>query len=199
MRQNRLFAAAMIAVLMLGAMAAAAELVEVPGSNTRYATEVDASIGGKAAKLSLTGFAMRTKLIVNVYAIASYVEKGTVVGSPEALALADCPKRLHLAMERNVDGKDMAEAFRSALRLNHPEPEFADEMNQLMAFMRTCTMRKGEHAFLTHVPGVGLQVNVTGKADFVIKNVDFSRAVWGMYLGRKNIGESIKRGLTSRL
>ncbi len=199
MRQNGLFAAAVGVVLGLGAAVVAVEMVEVPGGNTRYAAEVDASVGGKAVKLGLTGCAMRTKLIVNVYAIASYVEKGTAVNSPEALALADCPKRLHLAMARNVDGKDMAEAFRSALRLNHPEPEFADEMNQLLAFMRTCTMRKGEHAFLTHVPGVGLQINVAGKADFVIRNVDFSRAVWEMYLGKKNVSESIKRGLTARL
>jgi hypothetical protein len=197
MRQSGWLAAAV--VLGLGAAVLAVEMVEVPGSSARFAGEVDAAIGGKAVKLGLTGVALRTKLLVNVYAIASYVEKGAPVSSPEALAQADCPKRLHLAMERSVDGKDMAEAFRAALRLNHPEPAFAEEMNQLLQFMRSCAMRKGEHAFLTHVPGIGLQINVAGKADFLIKNVAFSQAVWEMYLGKKNVGEAIKRGLTSRL
>lgn len=197
MRQYGLLAAAVL--IGLSATALAVELVEVPGSSTRYATEVDAAIGGKVVKLGLTGVAMRSKLIVNVYAIASYLEKGCSVNSAEALAQADCAKRLHLVMERSVDGKDMAEAFRAALRLNHPEPEFAEEMKQLLLFMRSCPMRKGEHAFLTHIPGIGLQINVAGKADFLIKNVGFSRAVWEMYLGQKNIGEAIKRGLTTRL
>ncbi len=197
MRQNGLLAAAV--VLGLSAAVLAAELVEVPGSGTRYPAAVDAAIGGKAVKLALTGVALRTKLFVNVYSVASYVEKGAGVSSPEALAQADCPKRLHLVMERSVDGKDMAEAFGAAVRMNHPEPQFAEEMNQLLQFMRSCPMRKGEHALLTHVPGIGLQINVAGKADFLIKNVAFSRAVWEIYLGKKNLGDAIKRALTARL
>jgi hypothetical protein len=177
----------------------AADMIDVPGSNTRYASEMDAAIGGKNVKLALTGVAMRTKLIVNVYAIASYVEKGTRVDSAEALYSADCAKRLHLVMQRNVDGPEMAEAFRSALRLNHPEPEFTEDMNVLLQYIRSSTIRKGDHVLLTHVPGIGLHINVAGKADHVIKNVAFSKAVWEMYLGKKNVAEAIKKGLTSRM
>jgi hypothetical protein len=32
-----------------------------------------------------------------------------------------------------------------------------------------------------------------------IPNDKFARAVWEVYLGRKNLGSSIKTGLTSRL
>jgi hypothetical protein len=177
----------------------AVEMVGVPGSATQYPAEVEAQVGGKAVKLALTGTAMRTKLVVNVYALGSYVQKGARVHSAEELAAADCPKRLHLVMERTVDGKDMAEAFRSAVRLNYPEPAFGDEINQLVQFMRATTARKGEHIYLTHVPGIGLQVSAAGKADFLIKTPAFSKAVWDIYLGKKNLGEAIKKGLTSRL
>jgi hypothetical protein len=182
-----------------GATLLAAELVGVPGSSTRYPSEIEVPVAGKTVKMKLTGTALRTKLIVNVYAIGSYMQQGAAVDSAEALAAADCPKRLHLVMERTVDGKDMAEAFRAAVRLNHPEPELTDEINTLMQFMRSTSVRKGDHIHLTHVPGIGLHCSMSGKADFLIKNVPFAHAVWEMYLGKNTLGEAIKKGLVSRL
>jgi selenophosphate synthase len=187
------------AAVVLAGGATASELVGVPGSGTQYASTFETSVGGKPVKLALTGTAMRTKLIVNVYALGSYVQQGAAVKSAEQLADADVAKRLHLIMERSVDGKDLAEAFRSALRASHPEPEFNEEVTSLVQYMRATTAKKGENIYLTHVPGIGLQINVGGKADFLIRNVAFSKAVWGIYLGKKNIGEAIKKGLTSRL
>ena len=194
---RRLIAIALLVVGSAGLMAA--DLVSVPGSPTKYLSEVDASIGGRAVKLSLTGAAVRTKVIVNVYAIGSYVQQGARVSSAEELAALDCPKRLHLVMERTVDGKDLAEAFRAAIRLNHAEPAFNDEVTTLVGFMRSTSARKGDHILLTHVPGIGLHCSLAGKADFLIKNVRFSRAVWDVYFGQKNLGEHIKKGLVSRL
>lgn len=196
MRRAWMLAAA--AVVLAGG-ATAAELVGVPGSGTKYAAEFETSVGGKPVKFALTGTAMRTKLIVNVYALGSYVQHGSAVKTAEALADADLAKRLHLIMERTVDGKDMAEAFRSAIRASHPEPEFNEEVTSLVQYMRSTTAKKGDNIYLTHVPGIGLQINVGGKADFLIKNVTFSKAVWEIYLGKKNISEAIKKGLTSRL
>lgn len=177
----------------------AGELVGVPGSYTQYPADVDASVGGKAVKLSLTGTAMRSKFILNVYAIGSYVQAGSGVKTAEDVIAADTVKRLHLVMERTVEGKDLAEAFRSAVRMNHPEPVFKDEVGTLVSFMRSTSVRKGEHIHLTHVPGVGLHCSVAGKADFLIKNVKFAQAVWEIYLGKNNLGEHIKKGLVSRL
>jgi hypothetical protein len=186
-------------VLMLGSSVLATEMVGVPRSSTVYPAEVATSIAGKSVQLTLTGTAMRTRFVVNVYTLGSYVQKGSSIKSAEALAAADCPKRLHLVMERTVDGKDMADAFRTAIRNSHPEPAFNDEVNQLVQYMRASAARKGDHVYLTHVPGIGLQINIAGKADFLIKNVAFSKAIWEIYLGKKNIDEGIKKGLTSRL
>jgi hypothetical protein len=197
MVRSRLIAVALIFVG--GAALMAADLVSVPGSSTKYWSEVEASIGGRAVKMTLTGVALRTKLIVNVYAVGSYVQQGVKVASAEELAAVDCAKRLHLYMERTVDGKDLAEAFRAAIRLNHAEPAFNDELTTLVQYLRNTSAQKGEHIFLTHVPGVGLHCSLAGKADFLIKNVAFARAVWEIYLGKKNLGENIKKGLVSRL
>jgi hypothetical protein len=185
--------------LIAVALLVAADLVGVPGSSTKYPSVIEVPVGGRSVKMNLTGTALRTRLLFNVYAIGSYVQQGARVGSAEELAAADCAKRLHLVMERTVDGKDLAEAFRAAIRLNYPEPAFNDEVNTLVQFMRSTSVRQGDHIVLTHVPSIGLHCSVAGKADFLIKNVRFARAVWDIYLGQKNIDEQIKKGLVSRL
>jgi hypothetical protein len=102
-------------------------------------------------------------------------------------------------MERTVSGADMAESFLTAIRANHPAGKFDDEVNLLLEKLRGDTARKGDHIYLTHMPGVGLEVKVAGRTEFVIKNADFHRTIWDIYLGRNNLGEGIKRGLVSRL
>jgi hypothetical protein len=188
------------ALVVLGAAGVgAAQMVGVPGSGVQYPAKVETTVAARPVRMVLTGVALRQKVFVNVYAIGSYVQEGVAVRSAEELAAADCPKRLHLVMERTVDGKDMAEAFRAAVRRNYPEPAFANEVNMLAQRLRGDSARQGEHIFLTHVPGVGLHGSRPGKAEFLIKNPAFSKAIWDIYLGRNNLGEGIKRGLVSRL
>ncbi len=186
-------------VLSCAAGAFAAELVGVRGSNTQFTTTMDWTINDKPVKMVLTGTALRQKVFLNVYALASYVEQGAEVKTAEDLAAADCPKQLHLVMERTVAGPDMAEAFRSAIRLNHPAPAFAEEVQALVDKLQGESAVRGDHIYLTHFPGVGLQVKMAGRSEFFIRNPEFSRAIWDVYLGKNNLGEGIKKGLTSRL
>ena len=60
------------------------------------------------------------------------------------------------------------------------------------------SLKTGDEIWFTHVPKVGLQCKID-KNETVIKDVAFAQAVWEIYLGKKNIGESIKTDLTSRL
>ncbi len=197
MISGRILAA--IVVACGGAGALAAEVVGVPGSGTQYSTPVETVSDGKPVRLVLTGTALRQKFFLNVYAIGSYIQEGVSVRTAEELTASDSPKRLHLIMERAVAGKDMAEAFRAAIRLNYPEPAFAAEVNALAQQLQNHTAEKGDQILFTHIPEVGLHCNLIGKTDFTIKNVQFSRAVWNIYLGKNNLGEAIKKGLVSRL
>src|SRR5947209_13160699 len=96
-----------VALLVLGgAGVLAAELVGVSGSDTQFTTTMEATIDGKPVKMVLTGVALRQRLFLNVYAIFGYVQEGAKVRTPWELAAVDCPKRLHLVMERTVEGKD---------------------------------------------------------------------------------------------
>ena len=65
--------------------------------------------------------------------------------------------------------------------------------------MQAQNIGKGDVCWITHIPGYGLHVNLVGKRSEFIKNVKFANAVWNIYLGPKNVGESVKKALTSRL
>ncbi len=197
-----MFAIRTLAVALLGlasAAAHAADLAPVAGSSTQFPIAVDATVDGKPVRLSLTGAALRQKYFINVYAVASYVQEGAKPRTAGELAAADCPKRLELVMERTVEGKEMAEAFRAAIRQNYPESAFGPEVGDLVQFLQGQEAQKGDHVVLTHVPGVGLHCELGGRADVLIKSPQFSRAVWDIYLGKNNLGEEIRKGLVSRL
>ena len=197
MTRKRWLLASML--LICAATVSAAELVGVPGSGTHFTTTMDVTIGDKPFHLILTGVAVRQKLFFNVYSIGSYVLEGAPVHSAEELAAVACPKQLHLVMERDVSGGDIAEAFLVAIRQNYPMPAYNEEVNHLVDKMREIDLKKADHIYLTHQPGIGLRCMVVGKGDFTIDNPDFSRAIWDIYLGKSNLGEGIKKGLTSRL
>src|SRR3954465_1562083 len=174
MTLSRLAVVALVSLATASAVLAV-DYVDVPGSrDVKYPSEVSGNLGGKPVTMVLPGTGMRTKYVLNVYAVASYVQQGVKVSSAEDVASADCYKRLHLVMERNVEGKDMAEAFRAAIRANHPQG-FDDEVNMLMQLMQSNGASKGDHIGLTHLPGVGLHIAMPGKIDFVIKNPKFSK------------------------
>src|ERR1700730_18036809 len=138
----------MLVVFIVGVCTAGmsvAETVGVSGSDTKYEASMEAAIGGQQVKMVLTGTALRKKFIFHVYAIGSYVQEGSGVHGAEELAAVDCPKQLHLVMERDVDGKAMAEAFQSAIRLNYPEPTFNDEVNALTGWLRNNPVKEGDH------------------------------------------------------
>ena len=73
----------------------------------------------------------------------------------------------------------MAEAFRSAVRLNYAEPAFNAEVDALCKFIQGHTASKGDHILLTHTPSVGLHINLAGKAEIPRKEL---RAAMGAEL-----------------
>jgi hypothetical protein len=190
---------ALALLALVGAAAPANEMVGVDGSDTQYPALIESPIDGKPVRLFLTGTALRKRYLFNVYTIASYAQAGVQIHNAEELAGADVPKQLHLVMERDVDGKTMAAAFREAVRLNYPAPAFNAELDRLTAVIQATPLKKGDHVWLSHVPGKGFHARLAGKKEILIPNVRFSRAIWEIYLGKNNLGTAIKEGLTSRL
>jgi hypothetical protein len=193
--------AALLSLLLLVPCrtAIAQDSVGVDGSRTKYPTSIQVTIADKPVTLSLTGASQRKKAWFKVYTIGSYIDPAAGVTSAAQLAQKDCAKKMHLVMERNVDGKTMGEAFNEGIELNYPGSKFADEKRQLLEFMKGKDLRTGDQVWLTHIPGAGFLCELPGNQQVMIKSVPFAVAIWEIYLGEKNIGDAIKAALTSRL
>ena len=165
----------------------------------RFPATIASRIGGKPVRLVLTGTALRRKYGFSVYALASYVQEGARVRDADGLMRADAAKQLHLIFERDVDGATMASAFRASIGMSHPAPAFASELARLEQYFVAHPVKQGDHIWLTHIPGVGLGVQVNGQPGMVIGGIEFAQAAWETYLGQNNLGVAIKTGLTSRL
>jgi len=196
----RLFGARAVAVcaLLWCGAAAAEDMVGVSGSKARFPAEIEVPNGGKPVKLALTGTALRHRTIVAQYAVASYLQAGVRAKSAEQLAAADAYKVLHLVVEGDLTGKELAESIGAAVRRTTPKG-FANELQQLHAVLGDGTLRAGQDIVLTWLPKSGLRCQVKGKTDVQIANPAFARAVWDAYLGGNNQGDAVKTGLTSRL
>lgn len=187
------------ALMGLGIYVVACAGAGASDADPRFAATVTNRIGDKPIPLVLTGTAMRTKYLFNVYAIGSYVQAGTKVRDAEELARLDVPKQLHLIFERDLDSDTMAKSFVQAIRMSHSAPAFANELAELEKYFQSCSIKQGAHLWLTSIPGVGFRCQAAGKPSMIIENVGFARAAWEVYLGPRNLGGAIKSGLSSRL
>ena len=179
--------------------AAARGAVGASGMDPRFPASVSASVGGKPVRLTLTGTALRTKFRFRVYAIGSYVQEGVRVRDPEGLAAVSAPKLLHMIFERDVDGATLAKSFRQSIGASYPAPAFSDELARLERYFVANPVKQGDHIRLTHVPGVGMGVQVNSRPEVVISGVEFAHAAWGTYFGPNHLGTALKESLTSRI
>jgi hypothetical protein len=198
MRQIATRSLVLTAVVLTAGAALASEAVGVNGSKVRYPAVMEMPFDGKPVRFALTGTALRSKAIFNVYAIASYVQEGVKVGNADELAAADVYKILHLVMERDVSGKDMAEAFVTAIRRNYPQG-FDAEVRRFDSMLGAQTLKKSQHIVLTWLPKTGLRCQVIGTLDQRVDSPAFARAVWDIYFGKQPVTPEIKAGLSSRL
>jgi hypothetical protein len=189
--------AVLIVALAFGA-ATASEMVGVNGSNARFPAAIDVQTSGQPVRLSLTGAAVRKKAFITIYTIASYLQDGVAAKTAEQLAAAQGVKVLVLVMERDVAGQDMVDGIRAGIRLNYPADAFSSELARIGQVLQTMRLQKGDRVTLIAAPGAGLRCRVAGKADAMVGDPAFARAVWNIYLGPNNVSDAVKSGLVSR-
>jgi hypothetical protein len=187
-----------VVAVTAGLAVADGETVGVSGSDVRYPTHEQVTVDYRPVRLVLTGTAVRKAHGLPVYAVGSYVQEGVPARTAEQIVAADVVKVMHLVLERRLDGPTMFEGMRTGIRLNHAADAFPEELGQLERSLRPRDLARGQHVRLTWLPRVGLRCEAVGTADVTIRSPAFARAVWEIYLGRNNLGESVKTGLTSR-
>ena len=154
------------------------------------------TVGGQP--LVLNGAGLRTKVIFKVYAAALYLsEKKTTV--PDVLAVAG-PRRVAIAMLREVSSEDFGKAFTDGLNANTLPAERNKILPQIMKFgeifAQTPMLKKGDQLSLDWTPGEGTQCYLNGKKiGELMPDQAFYNAVLRIWLGDKPVDRSLKAAL----
>src|SRR5215475_3362103 len=139
------------------------------------------------------GLRQATVLKVNVYVAALYVAQKSA--DANAILAANTPKQLVLHFVRDVDSKDLKEAWEEGFENNaKPQmPALKERIEQLKTWM--VDMKSGQKLTFTHKPGAGVEVDINGTVKGTIAGDDFAKAFLAIWLGPKPPNPGIKEGL----
>jgi hypothetical protein len=185
----RLFLAAALAATM---GSAAAQTVELEGVKF----EPTAQVGNTALQLNGTG--LRKRAFFKVYVAGLYTpQKAT---SAPALLAQKGPRRMVIAMLRNVDADSFSGALNDGLRANLSEQQlvgFKAQIDALNANLKAVgEAKKGDVIHFEFTPEAGTRVVVNGQAKgTAIPGEDFFAAVLRIWIGDKPVDGDLKKGL----
>lgn len=156
-------------------------------------------VAGLRSPVKLTGQAIRKAMMIKFYQIASYCDSAQSPEHVDALASANCPKQLVLTMIRDVPQSILQRSFKEAFAKNDPEGKFAAESKTMLDHMLTAPLCEGETVQITHLPDQGVACSVRGGEPIVVKNLDFAKVVWNVYMGPNGVCKELRRGLGEKL
>ena len=152
-----------------------------------------AQVDGGTLKLNGLGLRQATVFKVNVYVAALYV--ANVSSDAHALLGPNSTKELILHFVHNVSDDDLKKAWEEGFVHNAKEqlPALHERIEMLKGWMTN--MQSGQRLTFIHKPGVGLQVDVHGKVQGLIKGDDFATAFLSIWLGAHPPNSGLKSGL----
>lgn len=171
---------------------ALAQTVEVEGVKF----EPTIQLGG--ATLQLNGVGVRTRAIFRVYVAGLYVPQKA--NTAAALLAQKGPRRVAMAMLRNVDAESFSTALNDGLRANLTEAQVAGFKAQIEALNASLKavgeVKRGDLINFEFTPEAGTRITLNGQPrGAAIPGEDFFAAVLRIWIGDKPVDAALKRGL----
>jgi len=194
--QVRSLLAAFSAALLLGSsLPTVAQTTDLAG--VKYPPA--AAVGG--ANLVLNGAGIRYKFVIKVYTAGLYLPGKA--STPEAVIAMPGPKRVHVAMLRDIDANELGKLFTRGMEDNAPKGEFSKLIPGTLKLADIFSAKKklfsGDHFWVDYVPGVGTTVLVNGKPQGEpIKEPEFFAALLRIWLGPNPADSALKEALLGR-
>jgi hypothetical protein len=189
--------------LVLAIIAAALLPLAVPAAEVAGVKLDDkVRVAPNSPELALNGAGVRTRFFVKVYVGALYLmEKKTAAA--DVLALGG-PKRMHLAMLREVTGQQMSDAITEGFQANNSPADqgrYKAQIAELAGSMNAlATVKKDDALAFEYLPDTGTRLllngEVKGKA---IADEGFYRALLNVWLGDKPVDADLKKGLLGQI
>jgi hypothetical protein len=180
-------AAALLLLVCLGPPAPGREVAGVP---------VPEALQLEGRTLQLNGAGLRTRLFVQVYVGALYLERRS--SDAPALLAADAPWAVVLVFRREVGHQKVLDGFVAAFEQNSPGQ--LDRLTpQLEVFHAILQDLKEGHAIRLHyLPGAGTTLTVPGGATATVPGRLFGEAVLRTWLGDRPSDPGLKDALLGR-
>lgn len=148
--------------------------------------------------LVLNGMGLREKFTFDVYVGGLYLEKKS--GNGEEIAASDALKRMDMTFVRSVGKDKIVEGWTEGFKKNTPAKNVEALQGKIGQFNAAMAdMSKGDVISITYVPGKGTMVKVKGKESGPIAGVDFSRAVFSIWLGTNPPTAALREGLLGKI
>lgn len=191
MKRSTLMRAAAAAAVVLLTGAAGAQ-VQIEGVKLEPTVQVAGS------SLVLNGAGLRTRAFFKVYVAGLYVPQKS--SDAAALLAQKGPRRMVIAMLRNVDADSFSGALNDGLKANLSEAQLAGFKAQIEALNANLQAvgeaKKGDLIHFEFTPEAGTRVLVNGQPrGTAILGEDFFAAVLRIWLGDKPVDSALKKGL----
>ena len=151
------------------------------------------TVEGRTLVLNGMGVREATILRLHVYVAGLYLEARSSDAS--RIIAAEETKRLVLSFVRDVGRDNLVAAWNEGFgKSGGPvAPGIRDRLATLNGWM--VDVKRGDTLTFTQIPGKGIGVEVKGQAQGTLDGADFSRALWGIWLGDQPPNQKLKVGL----
>ena len=152
-------------------------------------------VGSTALKLN--GAGIRKKLFIKVYVGGLYLQAPKA--DPVAILGVDETRRMVMHfVYKEVEAPKVTEAFREGFA-NNSAASLVSLQARLDAFCTLWpTMRAGDSAEMTYVPGAGTTLVINGKELGRTEGKDFADALFLVWLGEKPADAGLKEGMLGK-
>ncbi|MDN3518612.1 chalcone isomerase family protein [Aquisalimonas lutea] len=178
-----------LALVLLPGFAGAADSREVSG------VDLPRHVTVAGTELALNGAGVRTRFFFRVYVGALYTAEPVTSGA-SAITM-DAPRRVHLAMLRDVDRETMVDALQEGLERTMSPAEQERHAGHIRAFRELFPgdFNEGDRGDIDAIPGEGVVVRMNGRELGRVDSDAFARFVLAIWLGDEPADDDVKAGM----
>lgn len=179
-------------ILFIAGTAPAQETVQEPSTGKSFPVAVKYTKDGVEYPMSLTGVAVRKKLVFRVYGMAHYAQDPVKSTREEALAamLVDGKARqITMDFARDVDAGKIRDAYMDGFRENASADELKSIqplVDQFVGFFAK-EVKENQQFVVRWLPGGIVVATVAGEEKPPITSPLFARVLWSIWLGKDSI------------
>ena len=173
-------------------MARSQQTVTEPSTEKKFPAEVTFKNGETSYTVSVTGVAVRKKVIIKVYGMAHYMQNPVRATRKDAFAaiLTDGKaKQISMEFVRDVDLGKIQEAYHDGFKSNCSAEDFAKIeplVNKFVGYF-TKDVKENDQFVLRWLPGNTIVAIVQGEEKPPIVDATFAKTLWSIWFGEDSI------------